>query len=463
LKPTLEPSREQNPLYDELTALEAVLMAMRGDTRSALACGLAQWQRISQGHRFAAGALANVISYCLVLEGDFERARAFCDEARLCNEEIGSALGLGYALGVSGMIEVVQGNLDQALEQFDEIDKMAKMHLRQPWFETTHVKVASMGLIASVLYEKDRLEEANDLLQRYLPLVMHQPSFDMLLLSHVIYARIKVAQGDFHGALDVLERADRNPAAGWQLARAHRIIGWERVRIDLIQARADRASARAELLLRTQSNDVEESDCWFVEELCGRGIGSIRFDIACARYEPAQARLEVEIAKAQAGGRRWRLLKLLVLRVLAFDAQGHRDAAHAVMTQALELGFRIGARRSFAEEGKRIETVMADLPPHFLGRLPDADAIVRYWLDLRGERPPRDSASTALGATTLSERERAILKLLATGMGNEQIATAIFLSVNTVKWYIRRILEKLEARNRSEAVFIARRLGLIDA
>jgi LuxR family maltose regulon positive regulatory protein len=39
----------------------------------------------------------------------------------------------------------------------------------------------------------------------------------------------------------------------------------------------------------------------------------------------------------------------------------------------------------------------------------------------------------------------------------------VFLSVNTVKWHIRRILEKLEARNRNEAVFIARQLGLIEA
>ena len=62
----------------------------------------------------------------------------------------------------------------------------------------------------------------------------------------------------------------------------------------------------------------------------------------------------------------------------------------------------------------------------------------------------------------LSHREHAILKLLASGMGNEQIANAVFLSVNTVKWHIRRILEKLNARNRSEAVFVARQLGLID-
>ena len=66
------------------------------------------------------------------------------------------------------------------------------------------------------------------------------------------------------------------------------------------------------------------------------------------------------------------------------------------------------------------------------------------------------------GTTTLSERERAILALLATGTSNEQVATAVFLSVNTVKWHIRRILEKLAARNRTEAVFIARKLGLID-
>lgn len=450
-------------LHDELAALETVLLALRGDIRGALESGLARWQGIDTAHRFAAGALANVISYCLMFQGDFARARSFSNEARMYNEEIGSALGLGYALAVSGMIEAIQGNLDQALEQFHEIDRMAAAQLRHPWFETTHIKVASAGLIASVLYEKDRLDEADELLQRYHPLVMHQPSVDMLVLSHIVYARLKLVQGDVNGALAVLQRAHQNTAASWQSARAHRLIEWERFRIDLNLNGPQRALARAALPQREEA-EQEGGRCgnWFAEELCGGGIESIRFAIARGKSAEALAQLDGEIALVRKQGRRWRLLKLLLLQALAFDAQGGQEAARTALAQALQLGWRIGARRSFLDEGRRLATLLAELPPQSLVRLPDAEAVMRYWRDLRGERPALDVAPAAPGAVVLSEREHAILKLLASGMGNEQIANAVFLSVNTVKWHIRRILEKLNARNRSEAVFVARQMRLID-
>ena len=463
LKPVLQANSEPSALYDELMALESVLITMGGDTRSALASGLAHWQRVSQGSRFAAGALANVISYSLMLEGDFERARIFSNEARLCNEEIGSALGLGYALSVSGLIEAVQGNLNKALEQVNEVDKMTAMQSRQPWFETTHVKMTSLGLISAVWYEQDRLDEVDELLQRYLPLVMHQPSLDMQLFSYITYTRLKIAQGDFDAALDILKRVDLNSTTGWQFARAQRIVEWERVRIELLQGKLEQATMRAELLERTQLASGQPVGYSFVEELCGRGIESIRFAIARGQPQAVKERLDTEIAQAQTQGRRWRLLKLLLLRTLAMDAQGEQEAARAALAQALALGWRMGARRSFAEEGPRIAALLAELPVQYLQPMECAQDIANYWRDLRGERPAAVSTPTERGQASFNERERTILKLLATGMGNEQVASAVFLSVNTVKWHIRRILEKLEARNRNEAVFIARQLGLIEA
>lgn len=457
LKARLAAGGETAALQDELLVLEAVLMALRGDTRQALQSGLAHWKRVSIGPRFPAGALANVLSYCLMLEGDFARARTFSDIALQCNEEIGSTLGTSYALSISGMIEAMQGHLALALQQFREVGKMAALRLRQPWFDTSHVNVASVGLIASVLYEKDRLDEADELLQRYLPLVMHQPSIDMLLLSHLVHARLRIAQGDIDAAFDALEQADHNTAASWQAGRAHRLIEWERVRIDLVCEQRERALARADLLQRTAHGDSES--CSVVEELYGRGIETIRCAIARGQPASALAMLAREIEQSQ--GRRWRLLKLMLLRALALDAQDEQDGARTALAQALELGWRIGARRSFAEEGARLETLLRELPSQVLAPLPDAQAVTRYWLELRGEPAARSPLATPLNAP-LSERECAILALLAIGMSNEQVAARVFLSVNTVKWHIRRILEKLDARNRSEAVFLARRLGLID-
>ena len=56
-------------------------------------------------------------------------------------------------------------------------------------------------------------------------------------------------------------------------------------------------------------------------------------------------------------------------------------------------------------------------------------------------------------AGTLTSREWEILGLLATGASNGQIATALVVSESTVKSHVKRILHKLPAANRAEAVY----------
>jgi len=62
----------------------------------------------------------------------------------------------------------------------------------------------------------------------------------------------------------------------------------------------------------------------------------------------------------------------------------------------------------------------------------------------------------------LSARECQVLQLAAGGHRNEQIARVLFLSVETVKTHMRRILQKLQARDRTHAAVIGIRLGLVD-
>ena len=62
---------------------------------------------------------------------------------------------------------------------------------------------------------------------------------------------------------------------------------------------------------------------------------------------------------------------------------------------------------------------------------------------------------------TLTPRECEVLTLLAAGASNKAIARALGLSVHTVKFHVRSLIEKLGASGRVEAVAIAIRTGLI--
>jgi two-component system response regulator DesR len=63
-------------------------------------------------------------------------------------------------------------------------------------------------------------------------------------------------------------------------------------------------------------------------------------------------------------------------------------------------------------------------------------------------------------ATPLSEREREVLSLMASGATNKEIAERLFLSPHTVKEHTSSVYRKLGVRNRAEAVQRAERLGL---
>jgi DNA-binding NarL/FixJ family response regulator len=97
----------------------------------------------------------------------------------------------------------------------------------------------------------------------------------------------------------------------------------------------------------------------------------------------------------------------------------------------------------------------------FAGDALVAPAVTRRLLHAYAGRRPADRQRLQLAAN-LTQREADILRALAEGRSNTEIAAQLWLSPETVKTHIKSILSKLGVRDRTQAVVWAYRTGFID-
>jgi DNA-binding NarL/FixJ family response regulator len=77
-----------------------------------------------------------------------------------------------------------------------------------------------------------------------------------------------------------------------------------------------------------------------------------------------------------------------------------------------------------------------------------------------GKASPRPQVQK--GLDQLTEREAEVLKLVARGMSNAQIADTLVVGETTVKTHVARVLDKLELQNRVQAAILAYEVGLVE-
>ena len=169
------------------------------------------------------------------------------------------------------------------------------------------------------------------------------------------------------------------------------------------------------------------------------------------RYQQALDLLAQIIMSSQPAGRMSTVLEAQLLIGLASQAAGTLDPALAALEQVLPLAQEQGFVRPFLNAGSPMTKLLrlaverricADYAAHLL-----------------------DCAAAAVHsphpADTLTEREIEVLRLIASGASNQNIADAMVISVGTVKSHIHHIMTKLDVQNRTEAVSKARSLHLL--
>ena len=183
-----------------------------------------------------------------------------------------------------------------------------------------------------------------------------------------------------------------------------------------------------------------------------------RWLLASGDNETALDLTQRMLKKAKADQRMLRVVELLVLISLAY--QGKKDVINASSTlaSAMSLALPEGYKRVFLGEGEGMARLL------YLVKSPREVASYAGEL-LKVIQPEVEyvSLQERLLIEPLSGREIEVLKLIASGLSNHEIATKLFISITTVKRHISNIYAKLDVKNRTQALVRGKELGIFDA
>ena len=345
-------------------------------------------------------------------------------------------------------IRRTQGRLGEAMRTYEQALQRASEQGGPVLRGTADMYVG----MSEVHRERDDMPAATQQLLRSQDLGEHLGLPQNRYRWRVAMARIREAEGDLGGALDLLNEAE------------HLYVGdfFPNVRpVPALRAR-----------VRVAQGELGEALGWARE----RGL-SVADDLSylrefehitlarvlLARYTAERAErssqeatrlLERLLRAAEEGQRTGSVIEILVLQALAHQARDDIPAALASLRRAVTLAEPEGYVRIFADEGPPMASLLRaaakqGITPSYVRRL------------LAAINKTEDSTPASQGLIEpLSERELDVLRLLGTDLGGPDIARELVVSLNTVRTHTKNIYAKLGVNNRRAAVRRAKELDL---
>ncbi|NTW97966.1 MAG: hypothetical protein HGB28_05380, partial [Oscillochloris sp.] len=382
----------------------------------------------------------------------------------------------GHALAV-GLGQLLRGNLTAAYAALDHLEQMAHRARHEHFIVDAVQLLVLADVAAGDLAHAER--RGGELFARFGSNLPPIPALAVVLarLGSVAYYRGQLDQAEQilrQGAQHGRRTSGRAPRQTWQwLVRvkiAQRDQDGLRALLAEDEGRGSMAGGAvlASLMLALRAEGMlalgARDDAWEWAQRCDQVPGEHLREpetitiarVLLARGHPAEAlaRLAPLIAAAEQGGRVQHQLEGLIVQAHALHDLQRTPEALAALRQALALAEPRGYVQPFLDQGPLIAAL--------LERMKDAPgSATPYAAQLLTLSPQPSALSPQPLVEPLTERERDVLRLIAEGATNQDIAERLVVSVGTVKTHLNHILGKLNARNRTEAVARARLIGLI--
>ena len=397
-------------------------------------------------------------AHCDLAVAEWLRGRLAAAERALAPSIAGWAdrpIFVAWGRHLLGQVQRARGRLDAAAQTYQQAREATAGPGRTP------LPAAGIGYVglAEVARQRGELDSALEQVTEGIELCRQLAYVSPLAAGLVTLAWIRQARGDQAGALDAMREAERtSQAQGGPLNP----VPAQQAR--LLLAQGDLPAAARWIAERGLQADDEPD--------YAREPGHLVLArLLLAQGQPGEALALLDRLHTAAVGqeRTGSIIETGALRALALAASGRESEAVTVLAGMLTLAGHQGHVRVFADEGppmaallgrliaaQRADQTAAVVPLAFLARLQRAfgDAC-----PVPGTRPARAGVPGLIDP--LTGRELEVLRLLAAGRSNQDIARELVVTLDTVKKHVSHILGKLGGSNRTEAVTRARQLDLI--
>jgi LuxR family maltose regulon positive regulatory protein len=372
------------------------------------------------------------LGYAYQLQGDRKAAIQAHTEALSISQEFGNTMISIAAATSLGQIHESENMYYQAAESYRSVLKLAGEPPLPAACE------AHLGL-ARTSYQWNDLEAAQNHGEQSLKLARKMENVDTPARCQLLFARLNLAHGDVDSATENVANAERFVE---QNNFSHLIPDVAAMQILVSLRRGDLAQAAD--LAKKHELPLSQARVYLTQENASAALMTL---------ESYRLKLESKVRCDE-------LLRTTILQALGLHAHGKEKQATLVLEEALTLAETGSLIRIFVDEG----APMADLLSKAVaqGIMPSYTSKLLTAFESEGKSGDKSVRHPAQPLIEpLSERELEILRLIAQGLSNREISERLFLALNTVKGYNRKIFNKLQVQRRTEAVARARELDLL--
>ncbi len=389
------------------------------------------------------------------MRGDITAAGQAYSEASASGQAAGNILVHLMAIVQLADLKVLQGKLHEAATIYRQAIQLAtEPGKRLPIVATAHL---SMGRL---LYEWNDLDGATHHLTTCIELGQQWESTDISATGFVYLAHVRQAQADTAGAQALIRQAEQALQGDIlslptiSVARAYQVRLWLR------QGNTEAATRLCSSAIWAEEYQARQSGVsGYLAQI--EGATRVRVLMAQGKPELAIGLLDSLLQAAEAAGQTGYVIELLVLQALVLEAQGQSPQAITTLHRALTLAAPADYVRTFVDEGASM-AILLNRMKNEGGRMKEYVGKLLAAFTPAVRRPVQQSYPVQQPLIEfLSKRELEVLRLIAAGLSNREIAQELVITVGTVKRHVHHIYGKLEVHSRTQALAKARELGLL--